>query len=214
MKTVLCFGDSNTWGYDPKSNSRFSSEIRWTELIWKRLGNGYKVIEEGMCGRTTEFYNMSEDYVSGLNALPYIIRSQYPIDLILVMLGTNDTKEQYGITAQEISKGLKHIIMFLKNKKLWEELNTKQPKVLIVAPTHIINISSSPFYKEFGKCAEQKIFQLGKYFKEVAIETECYFVDASLYAIPGVYDGIHLDKNGHKILSEVFYEKIRQLMEE
>ena len=114
MKSILCFGDSNTWGYDPATKTRFSRDKRWTGLLQKYLGNKYYIVEEGLNGRTTnidekEEYNLGyfRKNRSSLDLLPGLIESHYPLDLIVVMLGTNDLKSNFNRSANQIASDMK-----------------------------------------------------------------------------------------------------------
>ena len=102
-KRILCFGDSNTWGYCADDASRFDEDVRWTGLLAKMLGDGYTVIEEGQNGRTTVWDDPVENRLAGLTYLWPCMESHAPFDLIIIMLGTNDTKTYFSMTAQNIA---------------------------------------------------------------------------------------------------------------
>ncbi len=101
-KHIVCFGDSNTHGYcaDPKDTEthadRFSENERWTCLLQKALGDEYYVIEEGLSGRTTVFDDALHEKMSGLDSIYSCLMSHEPVDLLIIMLGTNDCKERFG----------------------------------------------------------------------------------------------------------------------
>ena len=96
-KRILCIGDSNTWGYIPGSGERYEKNVRWTGKLAQMLGENYEVIEEGMNGRTTAFTDKIEPGTAALDYLYPCLISQFPLDYIIVMLGTNDTKTRYGV---------------------------------------------------------------------------------------------------------------------
>ncbi len=106
MKTILCYGDSNTWGSDPETGDRFPEDTRWPGVVRRTLGDGYHVIEEGLPGRTT----VREDPIEGehKNGRAYLrpcLESHRPIDLVTLMLGTNDLKQRFGSSASDIAQG-------------------------------------------------------------------------------------------------------------
>ncbi|MCQ2555368.1 MAG: GDSL-type esterase/lipase family protein, partial [Clostridia bacterium] len=113
MKNILCYGDSNTFGYDPVTASRFDYEKRWTTLLNDMVKEkGYRVIEEGLNGRTTSLDDDRPDILpnrvgrSGLEYLPVILESHYPVDILVIMLGTNDCKKRYMSTGEKIAEGM------------------------------------------------------------------------------------------------------------
>ena len=103
---ILCFGDSNTWGYKPDKSGRYDENIRWTGLLQKKLGSGYHIIEEGLCGRTTVFHDELREGRRGLDMIGVTVEMHDPLDLVIIMLGTNDCKSRYGASASVIAKGL------------------------------------------------------------------------------------------------------------
>ena len=107
---ILCFGDSNTYGYKPDGTGRFDTDTRWTSLLQKKLGADHRVIEEGLCGRTTVFQDDLREGRRGLDLIGVTMEMHNPIDLLIVMLGTNDCKARYNASAGTIAKGLAQVI--------------------------------------------------------------------------------------------------------
>lgn len=107
---ILCFGDSNTWGYRPDRKGRFDENTRWTGLLQQKLGPEYHIIEEGLCGRTTIFQDELRENRRGLDMVGATVEIHNPIDLMIIMLGTNDCKNHYRASASLISKGLDQVI--------------------------------------------------------------------------------------------------------
>ena len=99
MKEILCFGDSNTHGYMPGLGTRYPIDQRWSGLLGKLLGDGYHVVEEGMDGRTTAFEDDLQPWRSALGYIGPCVKTHAPLDLIIIMLGTNDSKTRYGVSA-------------------------------------------------------------------------------------------------------------------
>lgn len=127
MKRILCFGDSNTYGYIPGGTGRYSEDIRWTGRLQKRLSSEAIIIEEGLCGRTTVFQDELRIGRRGVELLPVLLESHAPLDLVTVMLGTNDCKTVYGASAEVIGKGIEKIIGQIKSI-------SPQAKILLISP--------------------------------------------------------------------------------
>ena len=99
MAVILCYGDSNTWGYDPVGNARFGPDDRWTGVLRTTLGSAHSVIEEGLNGRTTNVDDQIEEHRNGRTYLMPCVQSHAPFDVITIMLGTNDLKERFHRSA-------------------------------------------------------------------------------------------------------------------
>lgn len=108
-KTIVCFGDSNTHGYNSSNDGRLTEQERWTCLLDTYLGDEYRIIEEGLGGRTTVFDDPIFEGLSGLAYLFPCLMSHEPVDLLIIMLGTNDTKERFRATPANIAKGLERL---------------------------------------------------------------------------------------------------------
>ena len=116
---ILCFGDSNTWGYKPDKTGRFDENTRWTALLQKKLGPAYHIIEEGLCGRTTVFHDELREGRRGLDMIGVTVEMHDPLDLVIIMLGTNDCKTRYGASASVIAKGLDQVIRKAPTVNIW-----------------------------------------------------------------------------------------------
>lgn len=211
MKNILCFGDSNTYGLNPKTFQRFDRDTRWTALVQKQLGNTFHIIEEGLCGRTTVH---SDDYLpdcSGTKLLPFCIRSHEPIDLAIIMLGTNDLNIGFNPSERTFRNGLEAIIKILKNPYTWSSHIV--PKILIVSPIHISSdIANGMFNDIFNDTSIMLSKQLSAICQELCKSYELFFLDAAAFAEPSVTDGIHLDEAGHKALSLGITSKILDIL--
>ena len=120
QKNILCFGDSNTHGYNSKTGGRFTVEERWTKLLQRKLGDDYYVIEEGLSGRTTSFEDPVFEGLSGLNAIYPCMMTHEPLDLVIIMLGTNDTKDRFNANGFIIGKGLERLTQIMQKRLLQE----------------------------------------------------------------------------------------------
>lgn len=204
MKRILCYGDSNTWGYDAETDGRFDEKHRWTRILQELLGGEYEIIEEGLCGRTTVFEDPLNEGLNGLQYLYPCLMSHAPLDTMVVMLGTNDSKERFSATPKDIADGMKRLVEKAKILLVWKN----GPDIIIVASTPIrIECESSPVGGEMGKSSERS-YGLAKTFRECAEQTGCRFLDAS-EATVNTIDYMHLDIAGHKYLAEKLSSLLR-----
>ena len=203
-KTILCFGDSNTWGDNPrtvKRHPRYPRSIRWPYVLQKLLGDEYEVISEGLCGRTLVAEDPVKKHRTGITHLQTILETVDPINLIIVMLGTNDTKNMYNLSARDIETHLEQVISLIKDERIRLE---KKPGILIVCPP-------SPIASKNGgqMIREQEIFKtLPDLFKKSAEKFGCDFLNAGDYITSSDVDGIHLEPEAHQKLAEVISERI------
>lgn len=216
MKRILCYGDSNTWGYDPsnsledlKPSERFSIEERWPMLLEKELGEDYQVLEEGLNGRTTVFDDPIKVGRNGAKYLEVAFRTHDPVDHIIIMLGTNDAKDIYNASAEFIARGLERIIRELKN--YIRDSLSQDAEILIVSPLHILKNKNGNYDGNFSKSSEIKSKNLSKFYKKIARTHNCKFLDAAEHVAPSKEDGVHLNKEGHKKLAKVLADKIKKI---
>ena len=136
MKNILCFGDSNTWGYAPITKTRFDENTRWTGVLQKQLGQNYRIIEEGLNGRTTVHNEEGRPFRNGSDLLPVLMESHAPLDLVIIMLGTNDLKTKFNSTAQQIAENIKFVCELAINN----EYNPKA-QILLISPTLVVEMN-------------------------------------------------------------------------
>ena len=212
QKNILCFGDSNTHGYNSKTGGRFGTDERWTKLLQKKLGDEYYIIEEGLSGRTTSFEDPVFEGLNGLNAIYPCMMSHEPLDLVIIMLGTNDTKDRFAANAFIIGKGLERLTQkAIDTHAAWRG----KPNVLIVAPPPIDSgYAATAVAGEMGVHCVERSEHLAKEFKDVADRLQCHFLDAG--SIPGIemypYDWMHLSLDSHRIFFFFLAEFIPQIL--
>lgn len=207
MKTILCYGDSNTWGHDPEANSRFPRDERWPGVLRNRLGPEFLVIEEGLGGRTTVWDDPIEDYKSGKEYLIPCLETHKPLDLVIIMLGTNDLKHRFSLTAFDIAKGAGVLVDMVQKSN--SGVNGNASHVLLLAPPVIAKLTE---YAEMFKGAEEKSRQFSKYFRQVAAEMHCSFLDTANIIVSSNYDGIHLEKAEHEKLGRAVAELVIKIL--
>lgn len=196
MKTILCFGDSNTWGCSPVLERRYNESERWTMLLQSQLINKYRIIEEGLNSRTTVFEDPFETGKKGLDYLLPCIESHHP-DLVIIMLGTNDLKSRFNVTASDISKGAARLVEVVQNFN--HGFMEKPPEVLLIAPAHVLEIKGNG--KEGWDGAQSKSEQFSHYYELRAKELGCHFLDASTFITPCDKEGIHWHADQHQKLA-------------
>lgn len=202
MKRILCFGDSNTYGYIPNGSGRYGEEVRWTGLLQKQLASEAIVIEEGLCGRTTVFQDALRHGRRGVDILPVVLESHAPLDLVIVMLGTNDCKAVYGASAEVIGKGVEQLIGQIKAL-------APQAKILVISPIRLgDDVWKSEYDPEFNKESVEVSKKLPTVYAKVAQKNGCMFLAASDFANPSPADQEHLDAEGHRALAKAIYSVI------
>lgn len=209
MIRILCFGDSNTYGYKPDGTGRFDEEIRWTGIIQKKLGTSYRIIEEGLCGRTTIFEDALRIGRRGVDLIGTLVESHNPIDILVVMLGTNDCKTRYGASAAVIAKGMEQVIEQAKAKA------SKNIKILVISPILLgKGVGEEGYDLEFDHNSEIVSSRLASEYAKIAHKNHYYYLDASQYASPSLTDREHLDETGHQKLAEAIYNKLTAILKE
>ena len=207
MKTVLCYGDSNTWGADPARVPRFGWEDRWPGVLQRELGEGYRVIEEGLPGRNTRWDDPIERQRNGLTQLRPVIESHVPLDIVIVMLGTNDLKRRYNLTASDIAQSAGDLA------KTAQQLATNtagaSARVLLVAPPPIAELSD---YDLLFEGALEKSLKFSRYFALAAKWYEVDFLDAGAVIQSSPVDGIHFEVEEHHKLGEAIAVKVREII--
>ena len=215
-KHIVCFGDSNTHGYcaDPldcaDGGDRFNEDERWTCLLQKKLGEGCLVIEEGLSGRTTVFPDPLHESMPGLDVIYSCMMSHEPVDLLVIMLGTNDTKERFGANAACIAIGMERLVMKAKSIPAWRD---GKPNILIICPPHIgEGLYLVPAGDAMGRGCPEKSRELARYLAPVAEQQGCAFLDAEGLAEYNIIDCMHLSRKGHAQLADVLAELIPTLL--
>jgi len=209
MKNILCFGDSNTWGYSPQDGTRFSPDVRWTGVLQKSLGNGYHIIEEGLNGRTTFINEEGEGgrpLRSGSDVLQVILESHRPLDFVTIMLGTNDLKLEFNLSVEEIALGAKELCETVLNS---EYLADNVPQILLISPTHI-GSTIMPDQEEFFNQAREKSHQFAEHYQKIANDLNIHFLDASKIVTPSDGEGVHWDAEQHIKFGKYLAETIKK----
>jgi lysophospholipase L1-like esterase len=192
MPVIVAFGDSNTWGYDPATESRFPPDVRWTGVMQRALGAGYRVIEEGLNGRTTVFRDPIEPDRCGADYLPPCLRSHAPLDLLIIALGANDLKKRFSVPAYDIGSGVERLILMARAEPCGPA--GAPPAALIVAPPPLGKLST---WAEMFEGATEKSRQLAARYREIAERQRVGFVDAGEIIRCSDLDGVHFEADQH-----------------
>ncbi len=132
MRTVLCYGDSNTWGYEPATGKRFPEDVRWPGVLARQLGEGFRVIEEALNGRTTVRDDPVEEHKNGKTYLRPCLESHAPLDLVIIALGVNDLKARFFASASDVADGAGVLVSIARRSGVGPDGGS--PAVMLVAP--------------------------------------------------------------------------------
>jgi lysophospholipase L1-like esterase len=208
MKTILCYGDSNTWGYEPATKERYSRAERWTGILQSELGAKYYVVEEGLNGRTTVWDDPIEGYKNGKEQLIPCLTSHKPIDLITIMLGTNDLKRRFSLGAYDIAEGAGVLVNIVQRSDCGPQEGA--PKVLLMAPPPVAKLTE---YAEMFESAEVKSRRFSEHYRRVAQEYGCEFLDTAQVIVSSDLDGIHFEVSDHQKLGQTVAVRVREMLE-
>jgi lysophospholipase L1-like esterase len=212
MKTILAYGDSLTYGACPASGGpRHAYEDRWPAALEQGLGGGARVIAEGLGGRTTAhddwFANADRN---GARILPTLLESHSPLDLIVIMLGTNDIKHHLGGTAGEAGRGMGRLVQIIRGH--YAAKREPEPKIVLVAPPVLVDTDNADMKGHFGSdyIAQSKLF--APEYKKRADEHGVHFFDASTVARTDPRDGIHLDQANTRAIGQGLVRLVKELL--
>ncbi len=208
MRTILCYGDSNTWGFEPGTMARYPEGVRWTGVLKGELGEGYRVVEEGLNARTT----LRDDPVEGAhkNGKPYLypcLESHKPIDLVTLMLGTNDLKERFRASASDIAQGAGILADLILGSRFGPDGGA--PKVLLMAPPPLGRLTDFAQTFEGGPAKSRKF---SSHYRRYAERYGCEFLDASECVVSSDVDGIHLEAGEHRKLGEAVAARVLEIL--
>lgn len=212
-KKILCYGDSNTWGYIPGGKGRYPEDVRWPKVLQTLLGDEYEIIENGINGRTTCQDKGWGECKNGKTGIGYALLANYPLDGVIIMLGTNDLVEHNAVYAKN---GVAEVIRMVQGANYIygadHPIFESDPKILLVSPILIHKDINSKDTYSFLNTYEESL-KFSKYFKMIAEEKHVEFLDASKYAEPSDVDGLHMEKQGHIALANAIANKTKEMYE-
>ena len=211
MKTILAFGDSLTWGYNASTGMRMAFEDRWPNVLAHGLHNKARVIEEGMNGRTTVFDDpTTEENRNGAVGLPISLKTHQPLDLLIIMLGTNDIKYANRCRAFDASMGMERLVN-LTRKHNWSGTYTC-PEILLMSPPALVPTQNEWFNDLWGHAIEEsKLF--AHHYSRIAKELGVHFFDAGSVAKASDVDGGHLDVAGTRAIGAALVPLVHMILE-
>lgn len=208
MKTILCYGDSNTWGAMPLvrlgETQRYGATERWPGVLRQQLGDGYLVIEEGLNARTTTFDDPFEG--AHKNGKPYLLpclESHHPIDLVIIMLGTNDLKHRFGLSAHDIASGAGSLLDIVLSKPLGP--GGRPPQTLLICPPPLAKLD---LLADMFTGGTEKSHEMTAHYRTAADRRGSHFICAADHIHCSDTDGIHLDSDQHALLGAAVAAKI------
>ena len=204
MKKILCYGDSNTFGFNPKDGSRFDENSRWSGILKKNLENEFEVIEEGLNNRTGFVDNPDGFNHSGLRYFPELLEKFTDVEILILALGTNDLQFRYNIDFQVIEQGLLELINLAIEKGI----------VTILIPSVVLDsrVLRGPFSYQFDETSTIKSHQMSKIYKRIAQNTKSFYFDFNSFVKTSDFDGLHYDEKAHKIIAQKLSEYIRTIV--
>jgi lysophospholipase L1-like esterase len=210
MKTILCYGDSLTWGYNAADQGRHAYEDRWPSVLQAELGGAARIIAEGLNGRTTAYDDHLADCDrNGARTLPTILSTHEPLDLVIILLGTNDMKPFICGHAIGAKAGMQRLIELVRGHAYF--FGAAAPAVLLVAPPAIRATEEPEFAAAFlGGIEESK--KLPGLYRALADQTNCGFFDAGEVATTTPLDGIHLDPDNTRAVGRALAPVVRKML--
>ena len=208
MKTIMCYGDSNTWGYEPAGKgNRFGLDVRWPGVLRNTLGADYWVVEEGLSGRTTVWDDPIEGYKNGKEYLIPSLNTHRPIDLVTVMLGTNDLKKRFSLGPYDIAQGAGVLVKMIQQSDCGP--NNTAPKVLLMCPPSVVKLTE---FAEMFENAIPRSQRMAEHYQRVAQELGCEFLNAGSVIVSSELDGIHFDAGEHKKLGLAVAKEVKRIL--
>lgn len=207
MKTILCYGDSNTWGFDPTTlGDRFPRDVRWPGRLANALGPGYEVIAEGLNGRTATLDSPVADGRNGLTYLLPCLHSHAPLDLVVIYLGTNDLGDRYGLPAPDVAGAVARLVRVVRASESGPD--GAAPRVLVVCPPPFARLDPEGSFAGSG----EKSRKVGRFFAEMTALLGCELLDLDGIASYSDLDGIHLEADGHAAVAVAVEAVVRRML--
>ena len=215
IKNILCYGDSLTWGWIPVLEGaptyRYDRNTRWSGVMANTLGDNYHVIEEGLSGRTTSVDDPGDPRLNGSAYLPTALASHLPLDLVVVMLGTNDTKSFFRRTPHEIANGMAKLTGQILTSAYGVGTPYPAPRVLIVAPPPLGDLPH-PWFQDMFEGGHEKTVELARQYEALADFMNVDYLNAGDFISTDGCDGIHFDEENNKVLGKAIAAKVSDIL--
>lgn len=207
MKKILCYGDSNTWGYRPADGSRFSKDIRWPSLMSRYLNDDYRIIEEGLNGRSALNLYPGYDAANGIDCIKKIIGKHVPVDIALIFLGLNDIFAAPDEPLWKITSAIEEIAEIIKNADSSSRFHS--PEIILIGLPEIV---LDPDGAQFYEIAINKIHALSQLLAQSAHKKGYHFIDIGGKIKTSPLDGTHLDESEHRKLAQITADYLNRLI--
>lgn len=205
-RTLVCYGDSNTWGRDPRSTARLPEDSRWPLVVEAELGDAWRVIPEGLNGRTTVWEDPIMEGRNGKTYLEPCLLSHAPIDLVVLMLGTNDLKKRFSVSAFDIGRSIG--LLLDKIQRSASGPNDGAPEILLLCPPPTARMTE---FAEMFEGAAEKSRRLAGFYAQHAAERGVRFLDAGAVIQSSDGDGLHFDPDQHRKLGQAVAAIVREM---
>lgn len=209
-RTLLCYGDSNTYGYDPRTpdGSRYPYGVVWTTRVAKALGSGWRVISEGLNGRTTAYDRPGLVWKNGLTYLTPCLVSHKPVDVVTLMLGTNDCNVEMNLSPGDIAEGMKKLVLTVR--AVTADYQGYIPRIVLMAPAAISQeLCGTVFEGEIDETSAAKSRAIVPLYRALAERYGCGFLDCSRLPVSPI-DGEHLTEEGHAALADMLLKLLSE----
>ena len=210
MRTIVCFGDSNTYGANATDQARYPRDVRWTGVLRRELGPDFEVIEEGLGGRTTMFVDPLGDDRSGAPYLQPCLWSHSPVDLVTIMLGTNDLKSAYHLKASEIALAAGHLVDLARRSLAGPDGTS--PRVLLISPPPLAETTARSELWGFGDSRAESL-RLAEHYALIAHIRGAAFLDAGAVITTSPGDGVHFEADAHATLGRAVAVAVRAALD-
>ena len=198
MKKILCFGDSNTWGYIPNLGTRYDENTRWTSILQNLLGKNYEIVEAGCCNRTCFIDNPDGIEQTGYKILPKYLDNTF--DIVILALGINDIQKFFNPSLDDIKKGIENLINITKNI-------CPRAKIIVISPARLSNSIKSDYFKnQFDDISIEKSTHFSEIYQKAAQENNCLFFDWNKIVEVSLLDGLHFSKESHYEIAHKLYD--------
>jgi lysophospholipase L1-like esterase len=202
MKKIICFGDSNTFGFNPVNRERYDITLRWTGVLSGLLQKEFQIIEEGCNNRTAFFDNPDGVLQSGQIYLGKCLEKHSDFDIFILALGTNDLQKIFQINENIVKTGLKNLVLKIK------EVNNKA-KIILIPPVILgEDVLQGGFNHQFDKTSIDNSIWVQKLYKDFALLENCEFLDLNKHVSPSQLDGLHFCELSHSVIAKSLAEKI------
>ncbi len=211
MKTILCYGDSLTWGSDAQTGGRHARQDRWPNVLANGLGKGVEIIADGLRGRTTGYNeHLADCDRNGVRILPTVLYTHAPLDLVIIMLGSNDMKPHIAGTAIAAMQGMRRLVELVRINAM-RDGSSEAPDVLIVSPPPLCDTANTEFSAMFaGGVAQSQM--LASFYADLADEQGCDFFDAGSVSKTSPIDGVHLDAENTRAIGRALTPIVKLML--